>query len=676
MSAPADAEPSSPAQTTVLESDSITMESSKYLTAVVQSPMSASTGAESPDATDSTSRSSLHARSPWPLPWLDVEAQDGSTSFPFLTVPRERSYPGGIGCGVDVAPDLPTVLGRPAPARESSKSSAKSAAPYQFTPSSPQSNLTVPAAPYLARAWRREQGGGCEAGISNASGETAFAGVRKWSIGVRTLLELSDGHCADWLLFSALATTVLVVTALYAVVMAPRDHEATIAWRRDNPSAHLDNLGCSAVDHFGFYLILCVAAFAGVAACLMFRNAGGSAHILSASGLALLCWFQGLVATILPAHERAKSGCAYGTMQRIFAPQELSSYDKADYYKDYYGVIIVRTLLFLATLIWMQHLMVWRVLAVEATSRRFFGGRCLALGIAVQKVAATVACAVSVWIYTSIGPSQPSSDEMTGLEAGESTSGVHIKFWSDCAECAPFTNVMTLQLFLGGMNFLLFVVTGITVISIMSVILWDLGRAVHITNDLVATHPRTRRARQQLRRARAVVGRQLFGVMLHLVASSALLPVAVEKLLDGRGYRSEPDLAISCSFQALDLLTCVSAALILSGGYRWPIRHRRAHQPCSWQFATADSTDTMLPEATSGRRSGASDMLHDKAMSHAEVMLLLSGELDRSSTAWDMKVSEIAGRGITVKELLHFYSSWVAKLENHSKTARVMLGCF
>ena len=83
-----------------------------------------------------------------------------------------------------------------------------------------------------------------------------------------------------------------------------------------------------------------------------------------------------------------------------------------------------------------------------------------------------------------------------------------------------------------------------------------------------------------------------------------------------------------------------------------------------------------LPEATSGRRSGASDMLHDKAMSHAEVMLLLSGELDRSSTAWDMKVSEIAGRGITVKELLHFYSSWVAKLENHSKTARVMLGCF
>ena len=30
----------------------------------------------------------------------------------------------------------------------------------------------------------------------------------------------------------------------------------------------------------------------------------------------------------------------------------------------------------------------------------------------------------------------------------------------------------------------------------------------------------SRRARQQLRRARAVVGRQLFGVMLHLVASS------------------------------------------------------------------------------------------------------------------------------------------------------------
>ena len=78
------------------------------------------------------------------------------------------------------------------------------------------------------------------------------------------------------------------VTALYAVVMAPRDHEATIAWRRENPSAFVDTLGCDAVaclhsgeclaqtafdslleeihckvDHAGFYLILCTAAVAG-----------------------------------------------------------------------------------------------------------------------------------------------------------------------------------------------------------------------------------------------------------------------------------------------------------------------------------------------------------------------------------------------------------------------------
>ena len=41
----------------------------------------------------------------------------------------------------------------------------------------------------------------------------------------------------------------------------------------------------------------------------------------------------------------------------------------------------------------------------------------------------------------------------------------------------------------------------------------------------------------------------------------------------------------------------------------------------------------------------------------------LPGELsfERSSTAWNMKVAEIAGRGITVKELLGFYSFWVAK---------------
>ncbi|CAE7760089.1 unnamed protein product, partial [Symbiodinium pilosum] len=239
--------------------------------------------------------------------------------------------------------------------------------------------------------------------------------------------------------------------------MAPRDHEATIAWRRENPSAFVDTLGCDAVaclhsgeclaqtafdslleeihckvDHAGFYLILCTAAVAGVAACLMFRNAGGSSHILSASGLALLSWLQGIVATILPAHERAKSGCAYGAMLKIIAPQEMSSYDNADYYKDYYGVIIVRTLLFLAALIWMQHLMVWRVLAVETTSRRFFYGRWLKLGIGVQKTAATVSCAVSIWIYTSIDASHTSSSESHVAQVAQNAVIDHVKFWDDC----------------------------------------------------------------------------------------------------------------------------------------------------------------------------------------------------------------------------------------------------
>ncbi|CAE7248166.1 vps51 [Symbiodinium sp. CCMP2592] len=615
----------------LLESDSVT--ESKHLGPM--SPVSVSTEAVSPDAPSSADTPDRRCCSPTrlPVPWLDAEVLESAATFAHLPVPRERS---GIG-GLDPPSDsLPTVLGRVGAVRETSKSSSKSVAmQYNFAPSSPHSILTVPAPSYMARAWRREQGGGCEAAISNASGETHF-GVRKWSIGVRTLLQLGDSHFADWLSFLALTTMVLVVTALYAVVMAPRDHEATIAWRRENPSVHVDKLGCDAVDHIGFYLILCVATFAGVAACLMFRNAGGSAHILSASGLALLSWFQGLVATVLPAHERAKSGCAYGTMQKIFAPQELSSYDRADYYKDYYGVIIVRTLLFLATLIWMQHLMVWRVQAVEATSRRFFGGRCLAVGIAVQKIAATVALAVSIWTYTSIGASQTSSDEPFGAEVAESAITAHVKFWNNCVECEPYTGLMALQLVLGGMNFLLFVATGVTVIIIMSVILWDLGQAVRVTNDFTSTYPRARRAGQQLRRARAVVRWQLFGVILHLVASSALLPVALEKLLDGRGYRSEPDLAISCSFQAMELLTCVSAALILSGGYRRPIRHRsRADQPCSWQFATADSADSM-------------SMRREKTASRE-----LSFE--RSSTAWNMKVAEIAGRGITVKELLGFY---------------------
>lgn len=39
-------------------------------------------------------------------------------------------------------------------------------------------------------------------------------------------------------------------------------------------------------------------------------------------GYALLNWFQGLIAAILPAHERAASGCAYNLMQKTFRPEE------------------------------------------------------------------------------------------------------------------------------------------------------------------------------------------------------------------------------------------------------------------------------------------------------------------------------------------------------------------
>ncbi|CAJ1394673.1 unnamed protein product, partial [Effrenium voratum] len=212
--------------------------------------------------------------------------------------------------------------------------------------------------------WARRWGGqdsdeGNEAAASRESADAGFA-ARKWSVGVRTLLQLNDGSYSHWLSFSALSSVLLTVTALYAVFLAPRDDAATIAWRMTRPQRPSEELGCSTVDHVGFYAILIASAVAGTAACLMYQNAGSSSHILSAAGYALLNWFQGMVGAVLPAHERAKSGCAYGMLHQTFAPQELSNYDDNDYYKEYYGVIIVRTLLFLAGLIWMQHLMVRR----------------------------------------------------------------------------------------------------------------------------------------------------------------------------------------------------------------------------------------------------------------------------------------------------------------------------
>jgi len=435
-----------------------------------------------------------------------------------------------------------------------------------------------------------------------------------------------------------------VVTGLYTVYMAPRDDAPTIAWREaQDAKTLLDTLrgtnvtaatqklayGCHAADHIGFYLIIAASTVAGSAACLMLMNSCGSPHILSAAGYALLNWFQGLIAAILPAHERAKTGCAYGMMQKTFAPQELSTYDTADYYKEYYGVIIVRTLLFLAGLIWMQHLMVRRVLAVETTSRRHFAGRCLATNIAIQKVAAIVVCGVSLWIYTSIDDVKPT--EAALQEASLHLLG-HVPFWEECSQCSYFVGLLSLQLILGGLNFVLFVGTGVTVIVVMRIILRDLGKALLITKEFAPTHPRTRRAAQQLKRARTVVRRQLAGVALNGLASCGLLPLAVKTVLDGRGVTSVGDLPASTAMQMLDILSCVAAALILSGGYRRSVNQRLPppgeSEQCSCQFATVESVQAEAPNLSS---------------------------VGRSSSAWAAKVMELAERGVTIRELLTFY---------------------
>eukprot|EP00913_Durusdinium_trenchii_P018791 g17658.t1 len=399
--------------------------------------------------------------------------------------------------------------------------------------------------------------------------------------------------------------------------MAPRDDLQTIDWRLRHDLTEQPEPGCIVADHAGFYSILAASAVAG------------SGH--GDYRYALLNWFQGLVAAILPAHERAKNGCAYGMMQKTFAPQEMSSYDNVDYYKEYYGVIIVRTLLFLVGLIWMQHLMVRRVLAVETTSRRYLGGKCLATNIAVQKVAAIVACGVSVWIYTSLDDEAAASLHFLG----------HVSFWQRCSQCTYFVGLLFFQLILGGLNVILFIGTAVTVLVVMRIILRDLSKALVVTNEFAQTHPRTRRAGQQLKRARTVVRRQLAGVALNVLASFGVVPLAVKTILDGRGYISEQELALRTAAQVLDIASCVAAALILSGGYRRPVEGRKvpvsqgdAAEPCTCQFATLES----VPLGRSGR-SNIDDV---------------SGLL-RSSSAWKAKVMDLAERGVTVRELLSFY---------------------
>ncbi|CAJ1429526.1 unnamed protein product [Effrenium voratum] len=220
--------------------------------------------------------------------------------------------------------------------------------------------------------------------------------------------------------------------------------------------------------------------------------------------------------------------------------------------------------------------------------------------------------------------------------AATALSHYHVSFWRSCSTCTYFVGLLVLQLILGVGNFLLFVATAVTVIVVMRLIWRDISKALHITYEFAPTHPRTRRAAQQLKRARIVVRRQLAGVAVNAVASSMLLPLAVKTVLDGRGYVDTTDLATSAAIQVLDSLTCVAAALILSGGYKRPIRHRQlqSSEQCSCQFATVESLQ------------GAPDLTSQ----------LSATCIGRASTAWSMKVADLAGRGVTLKELLSFYS--------------------
>ena len=85
---------------------------------------------------------------------------------------------------------------------------------------------------------------------------------------------------------------------------------------------------------------------------------------------------------------------------------------------------------------------------------------------------------------------------------------------------------------------------------VMKIILCDLSKALHVTDDFAATHPRTRRAAQQLKRARTVVRRQVAGVMLTGLFSSCLLPLHIMTVLDGRGYIDQSDMATTAVAQA------------------------------------------------------------------------------------------------------------------------------
>eukprot|EP00438_Fugacium_kawagutii_P001763 Skav227140 [mRNA] locus=scaffold133:519208:528418:- [translate_table: standard] len=221
----------------------------------------------------------------------------------------------------------------------------------------------------------------------------------------------------------------------------------------------------------------------------------------------------------------------------------------------------------------------------------------------------------------------------------------HLSFWEQCSqysECAYVMSLLWLQLVLGGINVVMFVGTAVTVLIVMGVILRSLKKALLITNEFAPTHPRTRRAAQQLKRARTVVRRQLAGVALNGLASAmvagrlfenllggsdvhvalklgkmpwgdgcALLPLAVKSIVDGRGYLGKADFTTSATLQV---------RMGLQG-------HAPANLP-PWSPCVL----VKLPADQLGR-------VFDK------------------SSAWTEKVGELAARGVTVRELIHFYSA-------------------
>eukprot|EP00931_Biecheleriopsis_adriatica_P020276 TRINITY_DN13609_c0_g1_i1.p1 TRINITY_DN13609_c0_g1~~TRINITY_DN13609_c0_g1_i1.p1 ORF type:complete len:825 (+),score=177.06 TRINITY_DN13609_c0_g1_i1:36-2510(+) len=462
---------------------------------------------------------------------------------------------------------------------------------------------------------------------------------RKYSIGARTVLQLSERSCREDTA-KLLAPTILLLsmTVVFTIFIAPRDHHETIAWRFFDAKEHGRDAqapGCTAADYSGFYSIVLCSLAAGLASCFLFRNSAGSMHILSASGYAAMNWLQGLAAAAVPAHERMKDGCAYGIARASSSPvKDISYYESPEYFQEYYGVIAVRAFLFLLGLIWMQQLVVQRVIALEISSRAHFGAGCLSFMLMLQRIVAGAAFIVSVWTYAAIGSPE---NGVLGSYTFDSSLG---ESYGIC--------LFLLQICLGSLALLLFLGSVSSMIVILYFVSHNIGKAAETAKRVSAGHARAEAAARQLQRARGAALRQLFGVSTSLVTSTATVPSVVQMLLAGRGYSTSRDLAIGSALQAFDILTSVLTALILSGGYRSTSLPMKAQgslplhfQPC-WQEVPC----RMSTQPSEVNRS-----------------------VTCSSVAWAEKVAELAGRGITLEELLQFYRQLGSSLMPHYKAS-------